>query len=171
MSDETSITEASVCTIQIDLGLMDSIANLIILHPKENIHVDFVIEQQLETSVTVMDEGPHMDLVGWKHYVSEWEKIERLDSHSFISSYVSSNRFPDVTKSEIIEAVKEQASSWLDDGYDIVDRWVRLAQQCNNVHEYPCSVSISLIRLRIKVNVKGEWKEIYQIELNVPMGC
>ena len=44
--------------------------------------INLTIEQRYETSVTIMGEGPHCDLIDWKHYDSEWKtlKLIKLDN-------------------------------------------------------------------------------------------
>ncbi|MGE8290064.1 MAG: hypothetical protein ACN6ON_00230, partial [Sphingobacterium sp.] len=33
------------------------------------------IEQRYETSITIMNEGPHCDLIDWKHFNSDWKSL------------------------------------------------------------------------------------------------
>jgi len=32
--------------------------------------------QSFENSITIINEGPHCDLVKWKHYNSEWKELK-----------------------------------------------------------------------------------------------
>lgn len=41
---------------------------------------DLSVFQRHENSVTVMAEGPHCDLIDWKHYDSEWLALQLRDS-------------------------------------------------------------------------------------------
>jgi hypothetical protein len=44
---------------------------------------DFRIQAQYQTSLTISDEGPHLDLLDWKHYESEWSDLEQLGNLKF----------------------------------------------------------------------------------------
>ena len=167
---ETTIAFPSSSVIRLDLGLGDSTAKSITLQPKTEGR-QFRVEQRYETSLTLMNEGPHMDLVDWKHYISQWQVAEKRSGLTFLSKEVSSDRFPKVTQTEIIEAARAQSKKWASRGYDAGERWVGLARQCKGPNEYPCGVSVSKVILRIMVREAGAWKEIQNIELIIPMGC
>jgi hypothetical protein len=171
LGEDAIIKQESDESIRVNLGLGDPIANLIILYPRSIKKFQFRIEQQYETSVTIMNEGPHMDLVNWKHHVSDWEILEEINENSFLSKDVSSNDFPAVTTDEIVEATKQQVAVWAKDGYGPDERWIELAKKCKNSFEYPCGVSVSQVRLKISVKDGNSWKEIKIINLIVPMGC
>jgi hypothetical protein len=171
LSEDAIIKQESDGSIRVSLGLSDPIAKLIILHPRSIKKCQFRIEQQYETSVTIMNEGPHMDLVNWKHHVSDWEILEEINENIFLSKDVSSNEFPDVTTDEIVEATKQQITVWAKDGYGSNQKWIELAKKCKNSFEYPCGVGVSKVRLKISVKDGDSWKEINIINLIVPMGC
>src|SRR5688572_31178406 len=64
-----------------DLELGDSVEGAILELVSEPSNLaSFSVQVQYETSVTIMNEGPHLDLVEWKHYTSEWRNIERIGS-------------------------------------------------------------------------------------------
>jgi len=70
---------------------------------------DLALQYQIETSMTIMDEGPHIDLVDWKHYTSDWIDLERIDARRFRlpkieSNYELASRFPTYTVDELYEA-------------------------------------------------------------------
>ena len=44
------------------------------------------VYQSFETSVTIMNEGPHCDLIDWKHYRSYWNKLIPTARNSFNSN-------------------------------------------------------------------------------------
>jgi len=169
--EDTTIKKVSGKSVRVELGLGEAIAKLIILHPKKGNAYQFRIEQQYETSISLMDAGPHMDLLNWKHYLSEWNILQSVAKHSFVSKEVTSNKFPDVTRAEIIQATKEQSALWVRDGYDPGDRWVKLARKCKSPTDYPSGVSISKVVLRISIKIGNDWKEISKIDFIVPMGC
>lgn len=171
IGEGATIKKVTEKLIQVDLGLGEPIAKLIILHSKMGEDYEFRIEQQYETSLSLMDEGPHMDLLNWKHYVSEWKILESVGRHSFVSKEVVSDKFPKVTTAEIIQATKEQSARWAREGYNPEERWVKIARKCKIPTEYPSGVSISKVRLKISVKTGKGWKEIHGIDILVPMGC
>jgi hypothetical protein len=157
--------------IQINFGLSESILKNIILIPYPGTKFKFRIERQYETSLSIMDEGPHMDLLNWKHHVSDWQSLEETGALSYALKDSASEEFPSVSKQEIIEAVEAESRSWATKGYSDVDRWVKLAKECTNATAYPCGVSISTVRLRVQVMENKNWKNIQIIEFIIPMGC
>lgn len=119
-----------------------------------------------------MNEGPHVDLVDWKHHQSKWNNVEPIGKLSFVSQEFSSDEFPSVTNQEIVAAVTETLKKLAHtDEYLEAAEWIRLANQCASPTKYPCGVSVSKVRLRISVNLMGEWVPIQTIEMIVPMGC
>lgn len=121
----------------------------------------FRIYQKIETSVSVMDEGPHLDLTKWKHGVTKW-KILSKDGVKF--KYWDGPKkipFANYTLNEFLEEVDKRGG----------DRWKKIAEKCINVEEYPCGVGHSLYKLKVEEFVDGEW--IYQGELKLlpALGC
>lgn len=124
------------------------------------------ILQRYETSLTLMNEGPHIDLVNWKHYYNDWEDL-KIENRRFVTSEYSEEdwqKFPTVTTEEIVQAIRERF-----DGEN--NQWVELAQKCQEANHYPCGVAISKIYLRVILTdnegIKSEKIVVYQI----PMGC
>lgn len=168
---ETTVERRSDGVIRINLGLGESVSKRIVLVPKPGTTAEFMIEQQHQTSLTVMNEGPHMDLRDWRHHTSEWKPIEMSGPLVFVSRDTTSDEFPNVTTRQIVTAVEAQSRKWAAEGYFDVDRWVGLAKQCTSATSYPCGVSVSEVRLRIRVRDGGGWSTFQTIELAVPMGC
>jgi len=155
--------------IQVNLALGDTTAQSITLVPSSAAD-EFKIEQQYETSLSISDEGPHMDLVHWKHYVSSWTEVEKTADLQFRSREVFGNEFPDTTQAEIVEAARRELKLWSQEGFQS-ERWIELAGQCKDPWTEPCGIGVSKVRLKIKVREAGEWKEIQMLEFVVPMGC
>jgi hypothetical protein len=170
-SSETTIELGTDTLTRIDLGFGDAPERRIVLAPVPGSSPRFRIEQQYETSVSLAAEGPHMDLVDWKHFVSTWEPLDEVASHTFVSRDVVSDEFPEVTTQEIVEAVEAESRAWEAQGWFEGDRWIRLAEQCRTPWTYPCGVAVSTVRLRISVRAAGRWKLLHTIEMTVPMGC
>ncbi len=157
--------------IRVHLGLGNTTAKKITLKPASQSSLEFRVEQQYETSLTLMDEGPHMDLLDWKHHLSGWSELEKTGDLEFLSNAVASDEFPQVNQADIIEAVRAETKRWSVQGFDQGDRWIDMAKQCQSSTTSPCGVSVSKIRIKIKVKDAGEWRDIQTIEIHVPMGC
>jgi hypothetical protein len=158
-------------TIRINLGLGETVSKRIRLIPRPGVHAQFTLEQQHQTSLTVMDDGPHMDLRGWRHHVSDWMPVETSGPLAFVTRDTISDDFPAVTTRQIVAAVEAESRRWAAQGHVEVDRWVRLAKGCTGATTYPCGVVLSEVRWRIRVEERGRWKTIQTVELVIPMGC
>ncbi len=123
------------------------------------------VEQRYETSVTIMDEGPHCDLVDWKHYTSEWEKLQSNKKGQYIGRSYSEKdweKFPTIDISELKERVKEQC------GKD----WLKLISKIQSPTEYPSGVGVSRYFLRLTGQRKDNGQTITKlIIIEVAMGC
>ncbi len=124
---------------------------------------DIEIEQCYETSITVMNEGPHCDLTDWKHYLSDWVKLKKNNNNQFISYTYEENAkeiFSEIDIEELKDAVLEHCG----------ERWYDLIKEKSSLKEYPFGVGISRYFFRITgYNKKGIISKI--ITLENPMGC
>ncbi len=157
---------------QIELDLGEPLAHLILLHVAPMSSEKFRVDRQYETSLTLMNEGPHYDLLNWKHYISKWQRLPEVKANTFLSNEITSSEFPTVTTQEIMAAVTDDKEGQSGAGeYALEKRWGTIAAQCKSATDYPCGVSISRVRLKISVKEQGEWKKIHTIDLIIPMGC
>jgi len=126
---------------------------------------DIEIYQVIETSVTIMDEGPHCDLTNWKHFTSDWRKLKVLKPNSFqITSYSTEEgkKFPSVTMEEVIEAAQQQCG----------ESWAKHIKDTKSIYDYPCDVGVSRYMLKLVATDKVNGKKIERmIIVKVPMGC
>lgn len=156
------IENVSSDSILIDLELGDTIERSeIVLEGKDISEV--MLFQNYETSVTVMNEGPHLDLTSWKHFESEWKQLTKTASLKFYAiEYQDSERikFPDVQ----IEEVKQAVLSYGGEG------WYNYVKEIKSYRDYPCDVGISEITLKITYNKNSQSKTKYLV-FNVAMGC
>ena len=124
------------------------------------------IFERYRTSMTVMGEGPHLDLIDWRHFDSEWIELNQLADRKFKTlayEQMDTSKFPPVTKSELISAVGKRASDW--------PQIVKLAKTCGNPNDDPCSVSDSSLYFRIEKLVGDRWTTVGIVEVLIPMGC
>lgn len=128
-------------------------------------------EIQYETSASIHHEGPHLDLVNWLHYQSTWMPLAAKSATQFEIKPLSereSTFFPFVSKDKFLSAVKNHAKSASDHSSS---KWIELAETCKAPSEYPCSVSVSKVVLRVFEGAKDSRKLIQEIVLKVPLGC
>jgi hypothetical protein len=127
----------------------------------------FRILERYRTSMTVMGEGPHLDLSNWRHYDSEWITLDQLSQRKFrtlATEKMDASKFPSVTKSELLAAVRKHAYA---DWPEAVD----LAKTCKSPHDEPCGVGVSSLYFRIEKQVGDRWIKVGVVEVLIPMGC
>lgn len=149
--------------VEVPLELTDSIEGVILkLRPATG--GEFLIEQSFETSLTVMEEGPHLDLLDWKHHVSPWQPLKEVRPNEFLTRKIPDAdrvKFPEVTPAEIQKAVTREGGKTL-------GRYVRNVRGPN---DEPCGVGVSKISFRIKVKDGADWKVLRTVHFLVPLGC
>ena len=115
--------------------------------------------------MTIMDEGPHCDLKEWKHYYSEWKKLNYdLKENVFISDLYEQedwDKFIDVNINELKTAVEKECG----------DYWSVHIKDIKNVYEYPIGVSMSRIFLKILLTDENDIITEKTISFEIPMGC
>ena len=127
----------------------------------------FRIFERYRTTMTVMGEGPHLDLVDWRHFDSEWIELDQLNQRTFrtlASDKMDASKFPPTTKSELIDAVRKRA-------YTDWPEAVELAKTCRSPHHEPCAVGVSSLYFRIEKQVGDRWMTVGVVEVLIPMGC
>lgn len=154
--------------IVVELDLGEPIAQIFGVVPRMNL--TFRMEQQIETSLSISDEGPHLDLRDWNHWTSGWKEVEMKDPLRFVPEEPGGENlpFPRVTTEEIAAAVTDLLK---DDPNSDSEGWISLARQCRSENDGPCIVTVSEVRLRISVKNGADWKPVQLIRLIVPMGC
>jgi hypothetical protein len=153
-------------TIIVKLGLSTPLSG-----QRYAINLDSTIQhieifQNYETSLSIKNEGPHLDLTAWTHYLGEWEPLIIADGGFQTAEYNDADFdvFPEVTIDEIVNAVKDASSGETND-------WVELASKCKGPQGYPCGVSISRINLKLVLTYTSGITVERFIVFEVPMGC
>lgn len=121
---------------------------------------DLKIEQRYETSVTIMDEGPHCDLLDWKHYDSPWITLRPIDEGLYKGveyTMKEHEKFPKVTAAELKAAVEKHCG----------EAW---SKQVSHPQKYPAGVGISTYFLKIS-GIKDGKPFIKNIIIDSPLGC
>jgi len=165
-SGSHSVTLSKDPVVMDDLDLDESIDDTMISIGGGDRSAQFRIFERYRTSMTVMGEGPHLDLIDWLHFDSEWIELDQLGRREFRSlayDQMNSSKFPPTTKSELISAVRERASDW--------PAVVELAKTCRSPHHAPCAVSISSVYFRVEKLVGDRWIKVGLVEVPFAMGC
>ena len=126
----------------------------------------FRVFERYRTSMSVMGEGPHLDLVNWRHFDSEWIPLDQLAHRKFrtlAGERMNAEKFPASTKEELVAAVRKAAGDW--------PEAVDLAKTCAGPNKYPCGVGVSSVYFRIEMLVGDEWTKVGVVEVMIPMGC
>jgi len=121
------------------------------------------VYQRYETSATIMNEGPHLDLIDWLHYTSGWVALEKSNSHSFKSISYSEkevSKFPEVDIEKLKVMVKNIGG----------ERWAELLKDVKTINDYPIGIGISKIEFKIEYLLKGT-KKVKYIVFEMPLGC
>lgn len=123
------------------------------------------IEQRYETSVTVMNEGPHCDLLDWKHYYSPWKPLQKTVTGQFVALlYTDKERglFPSIRIDELRTRVASQCGK----------EWLQQIKEISNPSQLPSAIGISRYFLRITGERKSDHMIVTKIiTIEVPMGC
>ena len=148
----------------LDLEFGEAIENeLIVL--RSPVEQTFKVEMQFENSMAIGDEGPHLDLLNWKHHTSPWKEIRPTSANTFPVPEVSGadfTRFPTVTTDEIVAAVRKAGGG---------KRWLDLARTCTAPGVGWCYVTTSRISIRISTKQTGRWRSVHTLNFSVPMVC
>lgn len=161
----------AVLTVPLDLGDEVYGATLQLQTAPGKVHR---VRVQYQTSLGLGAEGPHLDLTGWKHCVSDWETAKAIDATSFVLPTPSAEQgacFPAYTQAELEAAIRahartsgdpSSATRWLDGLRTPVDG------MSSSVSPF---VAISEVRVRIDVLRNGTWSTVTTVVFVSPMGC
>lgn len=157
--DENQLTVA-------DLGLGEDLDDQEVTLNLADHSVDYRMFQRYRTSMSISNEGPHLDLVDWRHFDSPWSQLPSLSPRRFRtlrSDQMDSGKFPPTTQSEILDEVRRHV------GTD--SPFLDLVKTCHGPNDAPCWVGISSIYFLIQKQVGGRWIHIGLVEFRLPMGC
>lgn len=123
--------------------------------------------QRYRTSMSISAEGPHLDLMDWRHYDSRWVPLKSIGDRRFRTlrtSEMEYSRFPPTTKAEIVQEVRRRVEK---DWPELLE----YVKSCNGPNNGGCFVSISSIYLRVQKRIAGSWTDVGLVEVKLPMGC
>ena len=132
---------------------------------KSSKYENIEIYEAVETSLTISWEGPHCDLIEWKHHVSEWKKLTEYNANVFRAFSFDQDefrKFPKVTLEAVREAVRQHCG----------EEWVKQIKDIKSLYDAPCDVGESSYFLKIKATDRTSGSKIERlIKILVPMGC
>jgi len=162
-SDEVDLNKQNSDTIIVYLDLSSSIEGKKI-RIKQLLDGGIRVFQSYETSITIMNEGPHCDMIEWKHYNSDWTEIEILNDTIETNSYSEEerNQFIDVDMSELIKAVEIHCG----------ERWADHVKEVKSPNEYPLGIGMNRVYFKIEyLNDTTGTVSSKIIVFEIPMGC
>jgi hypothetical protein len=159
-------------TQQVSLEVGDEVYGALLRLTPVDAGGEYRVRVQFETSLAVGDEGPHIDLVDWKHCVSEWKPAGSAGPLVFVLPAPSEQEagcFPSVRATEIAAATR---ATLLRAGMeDSVPHWLGLLAPVKRAGDQPTYVGVSKVRLRVEALRQGQWVEVTTVEFLMPMGC
>lgn len=162
--DENSLNNIQNDTIIIYAELGETIEGQEITIVSDQL-TEIMVEQRYETSITIMNEGPHCDLIDWKHYLSEWTVLKKNKYGKYkCETYSESDkeRFPKISIVELKKTVKEFCG----------EDWYRLIANIKEPTEYPIGIGISRFYLRIQGLRNDNMQRVTKIIIvEMPLGC
>ncbi|SEK74913.1 hypothetical protein SAMN05428989_0726 [Pseudoxanthomonas sp. GM95] len=121
---------------------------------------------QHQTSLAISGEGPHLDLIDWKHCTSSWQTIADPGDGRFQIPEPTPEQaecFPAFSKAELLAAVRAQEGS--------NPSWERIAEGVPRAGEGASYVAPSLLRMKLERWDGLRWVEVTQFDVSIEMGC
>lgn len=159
-------------TQQVSLEVGDEIYGAFLRLTPRDAGAEYRVRVQFETSLAVGDDGPHIDLVDWKHCVSEWKLADTAGQFMFVlpaPNEQESGCFPSVRATDITAATR--AALVREGMEDSVSHWLGLLAPVSKAGDHPTYVGISKVRMRVEALRKGQWVEVTTVEFLMPLGC
>jgi len=159
--------------IDIDLDVGDGVDGRVLRVGRAQAPGNYRVSVQFETSAAISGEGPHVDLVDWKHCRSEWRFAKQVTPSRFrlpVALERDHTCFPAATRAELKQALKQELDQ---SGFDPDSRraWLESVERVPRVGESPSYVALSTVRVRIEEYAGGQWRLLTTIAFDIPMGC
>lgn len=159
---EVSKTNKDTAFLYSELG--STIEGQLLVVLSENLS-EVKVEESYETSVTISKEGPHCDLLNWRHYYSEWKTLKTNENGTFICEKYSqedNEKFVKIEIDDLKKEVKEQCG----------EDWYLLVNAISSPTDYPSNVNISRYFIKVTGLRKDNGQLISKIiVIESPMGC
>jgi hypothetical protein len=148
----------------IELGETLYEKNLKVKHHQE--YRSIQVFQRHQNTISIANEGPHCDLVDYKHFTSRWKPLKMYPGSGNI--YKTLNFSPKeyelfiIVKMEELQAhVKEHCG----------DQWYTMIENVSSIKDAPYQVGVNQIHLRIVMTDIDGYKTEKIIIFELPMGC
>ncbi|MFN8714662.1 MAG: hypothetical protein ACK5Z2_17575 [Bacteroidota bacterium] len=123
------------------------------------------VEQCMQTSMSLSDEGPHCDMENWLHHTTQWQTLFANDSgYYFLQNYSAEEerKFPEITVEQLKQASRQHCG----------EEWNATINRIHDVDEYPCVVGMNKIIVRISgIDKTSNEKVEKYITLIFSLGC
>jgi len=143
---------------QLDLELGDQISDLIVELKGKG---EYRVVRSVTASVTVTDEGPHIDLIGTAdktHAAVQAERLGKIGQRYRLPKISAAERKAGkYTKAQLKEALKQRK---------VGEHWLQVVDG-----EYGPSEAPSSVKVEIQARAGKKWKTVRTFVINVPMGC
>jgi hypothetical protein len=154
-------------TIKLEWGLNEKLGGKKInLKSIDSTITKIEVFQNYKTSLSVSDDGAHIDLTDWIHHQSKWTKLNLKNNSFNILSYSEkeSKKFPEISNHEILERVIMTTGN--ND-----NKFTKRAKDCEGPNGYPCYVNINEITLKIVIHTKNNGILNKTVLIETPSGC
>jgi len=149
--------------VAIELGVTPENKVISIQHHQDYRTIE--VFQRHENSITIMDEGPHCDLIDYTHFYSSWKPLKTIPGKRKFKSISYSekdwSRFVEVDMEDLIAYVKEECG----------ESWSEHMKNTKSISDYPVGVLISKIYFRVVMTDVDGYKTEKIIVFDIPMGC
>lgn len=124
------------------------------------------ILQRYRATMSISAEGPHLDLIDWRHFDSLWHLLNNTGLNRFrtLCADQMDVEFPKTSQADIIKEVRRRVGNdW--------PVFLELAKSCGGPNDGACYVGISSMYLKIQKQVGDRWIDAGFVEFQIPMGC
>ena len=160
--NENPAIQQDTITLEIEFGLsLDSIQ--LLLSSSELSDLQF--SEKYKTTLSIQNEGPHLDLWNWKGYESEWVPLQQISPQSWFTKALTiteMEQFPSFTKEELVTAAKTYGD----------EEWAQLViNPYDGKLENAYGVSVGERWIRIEGTDNAGNKKVKILHFFIPLGC
>lgn len=151
-------------TIDAILEMGETVEGKIIRVRHHSKYKSIKVFQRHENSISIQAEGPHCDLIEWKHFYSAWAPLKASKKtgafETITYSNKAQNKFINVDISEFKNAVKEHCG----------DVWYNMIKDDKKINKGASTIGISKIYFKVIFTTMYDENIEKTVAFNVPMG-
>ncbi len=144
-------------------------AHTLILEPASAEPTPFRVKQQSQSSFTIPNSGPHLDLLDWKHGKSDWVELEETSPNEFALAELTDPPLPHYTPAELEQAVMRKLKELGQDSGEQKAEWFKALKECQK--EPGLCVHGSRRVLQIEAQMDGRWVPLSTVTIDKSLGC